>query len=111
MYHCTSTKKQLELLDDFFLPFYLETKCYSQYEIIQNKYTKEEMQQILNKNLRDFCDKLEQKGVQILEKNVKIVWKSEKAVLDGKLQLLKRMDCFRPIQFSTEALENKESVE
>lgn len=108
MYQCISTKKQLELLDDFFLPFYLEIKCYSQYEIIQNKHTKEEMQEILNKNLRDFCDNLEQKGVQILEKNVKIVWKSEQAILDGKLYLLKRVDCFRSIQLSTDTLENKD---
>ena len=70
--------------------------------------TEEEMQQIFNKNLRDFCDNLEQKGVQILEKNVKIVWKSEQAILDGKLYLLKRVDCFRSIQLSTDTLENKD---
>ena len=69
------------------------------------------MQELLKKNLRDFCDNLEQKGVQILEKSDKIVWKSDKAVLEGRLQLLKRMDCFRPVQLSTETEEYKEIAE
>lgn len=110
-YSCVSTYKQLEILDDFFLPFFWEVKCYSQYELLEKKYTKEEMQELLKKNLRDFCDNLEQKGVQILEKSDKIVWKSDKAVLEGRLQLLKRMDCFRPVQLSTETEEYKEIAE
>ena len=110
-YSCVSTYKQLEILDDFFLPFFWEVKCYSQYELLEKKYTKEEMQELLKKKLRDFCDNLEQKGVQILEKSDKIVWKSDKAVLEGRLQLLKRMDCFRPVQLSTETEEYKEIAE
>lgn len=107
-YSCISTYRQLEILDDFFLPFYLETKHYSQYELIEKKYTKEEMKQILNKNLREFCANLQQRGVQILEKNVKIVWETDNGILNGKLFLLKRIDCYRSVQLSSETTENKE---
>lgn len=101
MYSCVSQNRQLKLLDDFFLPFYMETKCYSQYDLLKKKYTKEEVSTILNKNLRDFSSDLEEKGVQILEKNVKIVWETDKVSVKGTLVLLKKMDCFRQVQIIT----------
>ena len=68
---------------------------------MKKKYTKEEVSTILNKNLRDFSSDLEEKGVQILEKNVKIVWETDKVSVKGTLVLLKKMDCFRQVQIIT----------
>lgn len=104
LYRCVSSHRQLKILDDFYLPFYMETKCYSKYELVEKQYTKEEASNILNKNLRDFCEDLEEKGVQILEKNVKIVWESEKASLKGNLVLTKKMDSYRPVQIEEQLI-------
>lgn len=111
MYSCVSHHRQLKILDDFFLPFYMETKCYSQYELQSKKYTKEELSGLLNKNLRDFCVDLEEKGVQILGKNVKIVWESHKASLKGTLTLLKKADCYRAVQQEEEIAPEVDEIE
>ena len=56
------------------------------------KYTKKEMQTILSSRFRYFCKDLEEKGIQINEKNVKIYISAEKATASGTLYLNQQIE-------------------
>ena len=50
---------------------------------LQKKYAKEDVVKIFNENLSNYYRSLSEKGVQILEKNVKIEYNANKWVLKG----------------------------
>lgn len=97
---------QLKLLQDFYLPFHFEKKTYSEYVIEKKVYSKKEATSILNKNLRRFCEDLDEKGVQILEKNVKMMSGPKQASMQGVLTVLEKADEFATIQITTENAES-----
>ncbi len=66
--------RQLKLTGHFYLPIYLRKFTAKEYEITQIVRTKEESEQQLWSNLEYFIKKLEEKGVQIFENDVKIEW-------------------------------------
>ena len=51
----------------------------------ESTYTKEEASNILNDRFLRFCATLEEKGVQIMKKDVKIDYKGDKVVVSGSL--------------------------
>lgn len=63
---------QLKLMDNFYLPVYLRKFTVKAYNNQQIQYTTEEAEQILGSNLEYFMKKLEEKGLQIFENDVKI---------------------------------------
>lgn len=70
-------------------------------------YTQEEAKHILEEKLINFLATLSEKGVQILEKDVKIVKKDDGWILQGKIQLAEPVrDVKRVEQGMIEALEN-----
>ena len=54
-----------------------------EYMLIEKKYAKEDVVKIFNENLSNYYRSLSEKGVQILEKNVKIEYNANKWVLKG----------------------------
>lgn len=64
--------KQLCVLRDFYLPIYYGKTVYTEYETEQKKYTKEQANNILTDKFRIYEESLIEKGVQIIEKDVKI---------------------------------------
>lgn len=77
-----SSHKQLQALEQWFLPVFYGTDHYREYEPVTTSYTKEEVKQYFNKEILAFVSTLEEKGVQFIEKNVKI----EKERSDWKLK-------------------------
>ena len=78
---------QLKLMDNFYLPVYLRkftVKAYNNQEI---QYTTDEAEQILGSNLEYFMKKLEEKGLQIFENDVKIECNEMSAHATGTLTL------------------------
>lgn len=71
-YQVISNDRQVKLTKNFFLPIRYGKKEYVEYYIDTNSYTKEEAGKILEDKFCVFLENLTQKGVQILEKNVKI---------------------------------------
>lgn len=70
------TKKnihQLVLFEYLYFPVYLNVLEEIPYEIIEETYTEEEAEQILRDHLEKYLNILSEKGVQIVQKNVKIV--------------------------------------
>lgn len=65
-------KKQIKLLENFYLPLYLGSSVNREYVVTDNIYTKEEVKSIFSEKLIKYMQSLEEKGVQIIQKNVTI---------------------------------------
>ena len=54
------------------IPFFFGAVTHREYQNTEHTYTKEEAEDLLNQKLMDFLAELDEKGVQIIEKNVRI---------------------------------------
>ncbi len=84
-------KKQLCLWNNYYLPIYwchLEQK---QFEKETKSYKKEEAIQKGNSYFVDYCNKLQQKGIQTIEKNVMITCKDGYCKIQGQLTIRKQV--------------------
>lgn len=72
------------MLERLSLPAFWGTVTYREYQNTEYKYTEEEAKAHLNQKLMDFLTELEEKGVQIIEKNVRIEKGGDAWVLTGQ---------------------------
>lgn len=86
-YDSSEEKKQVKLLDHLYLPFTYGHKTVREYEITEQKYTEEEMKTLMQAEWDKIISTLEEKGVQIAEKNVTIKKNDTKWVLNAHMQL------------------------
>lgn len=87
-YDYTSLKKQLKLSKNFYLPFFFETNLYQEYQVVKKQYSEEEATQISKSNLNQFCQKLIEKGVQIVENNVIIEVNGKSCIGSGSITVI-----------------------
>lgn len=71
-YDIVTDLKQAKLLNDFYLPLYYGKIIYREYELKEYVYNETECETLLRQEFAKFCETLQQKGVQIVEKNVRI---------------------------------------
>lgn len=88
-YETVMEKKQVVLLDNIYLPVYYGEINRKEYYIQYLTYTQEQMKDILSDNLKKFIAGLEEKGVQIVEKNVKMVENRNNMKLQADLLVVK----------------------
>ena len=86
-YDISGEKKQVRLLDNFFLPVFYGEKTVQEYEIVRRKHTEEEMNRIMQEEWYKIISTLEEKGVQITKKNVTIKKNETNWVLNAYMQL------------------------
>ncbi len=79
------SRNQLQLLRDFYLPVIYGNRTYREYYVEERKYTNEESKALIQDEYKKIVESLEEKGVQIIEKNVKIETNDLKWVLSGEL--------------------------
>ncbi len=72
------------MLERLSVPAFWGTVTYREYQNVEYKYTAEEAKAHLNQKLMDFLAELEEKGVQIIEKDVRIETDSDAWVLSGQ---------------------------
>lgn len=96
-YEIISVRKPVKLLDNLYLPIIYGHNDYIGYEIVESTYTKEEAAAILNNRFLQFCETLEEKGVQIMKKNVKIDYNKDKVVAWGSLTVRENGITLSPI--------------
>lgn len=77
-YDKVTDSKQVKLLDDFYLPVHFGSSINREYVLKDNTYTKEEVKTLFSEKLNKFVASLEEKGVQIIKKNVTISKKNKK---------------------------------
>ena len=71
-YTTLNTEYPLKLTENFYLPLSFGTIAYEEYETYMENYTAEEARLLAEENLNEFLENLIEKGVQIVENNVKI---------------------------------------
>ncbi len=86
-YDISEEKKQVKLLDHLYLPLYYGKKTVQEYEIMPKMHTDEEMNSLLQEQWHKIISNLDEKGVQIAEKNVTIKKNDKKWVLNAHMQL------------------------
>jgi len=77
------TSNQLNLFKKIDTPIYYGNYEIREYFFVEKKYTNDDIVEIFNENLNNYYRSLSEKGVQFLEKNVKIDYSANKWVLKG----------------------------
>lgn len=88
-YDIYTSSRQLILFDTVKIPVYYGEYEAREYYIVEKKYTREEIVEIANKKLGIYYETLSQKGVQILQKDVKIEHNADKWVINGNYVVYK----------------------
>ncbi|MBD5461213.1 MAG: sporulation protein YqfD [Lachnospiraceae bacterium] len=84
-YDIVSDSRDIELLKGLTLPFSFGTFTYREYLNVEKEYSLQEAEALLGEKYSEILATLEQKGVQIIEKNVKIDTESNGWILQGEL--------------------------
>ncbi len=82
-YDTYTTSKQLKLFNSLVLPIYYGTYEVREYYLVEKEYSKEEVQNIFNEKLINYYASLSEKGVQIIQKDVKIEHNVNNWVIKG----------------------------
>lgn len=72
------------LFEKLGIPVFWGDVTHREYLNVEHTYTVEEARALLNQKLRDFLSGLDEKGVQIIEKNVRIETKENSWLLEGE---------------------------
>lgn len=75
-------KHQLKIFKNYYLPVYMGRRLVREYEVEEEIYTKEQVKELFELKIQKFIETLQEKGVQIIEKNVTIkrasgIWKMD----------------------------------
>ncbi|MGN0383319.1 MAG: sporulation protein YqfD [Eubacterium sp.] len=95
-------ENQLKLFYNYYLPIYwgkISIKNYTQKDVL---YTKEEAKIIAEGNLLLYLEKLEEKGVQIIENNVKITISNDTCLSIGEIIVIEKTGACTDINFNQE---------
>ena len=99
---------QFHFTDNFYLPIYFTTRTYYEYESVEKTHTKEEIQTIAKKNLTNYLTELEEKGIQIIGKDVIIEKKNRKYVAKGTITVLQSIVSKHPAEVREITLEERQ---
>ena len=93
-YDCVTTPLTFQFFKILSIPLSIHQATYQDYVLVRQKYTIEEAGKIAEQKLDKIIVSLEEKGVQIIEKNVKIKTNSAYLSLTGELTLKERCNTF-----------------
>jgi len=96
-YDVVNTQNEISLLKGLKIPVAYGTYTYREYQNTECSYSLDEAQTLLNEKYSIFLSGLEEKGVQIIEKNVTIDTRSGVWVLKGELRVREKIGAAIPI--------------
>ena len=99
-YDCVTTPVNFQILKIISLPLEIHQATYLDYVMIRQKYMAEEAKKLAEHKLNKIISSLEEKGVQIIEKNVKIRTNNAYLSLIGDLTLKERCNTFEILEES-----------
>lgn len=103
-YDVIEEKHQLRIFKNYYLPVHIGSYLVREYEVKEEIYTKEQVKELFEGKIQKFIETLQEKGVQIIEKNVTIkrafgTWKMnadflavEKTGISRKTQIIQIED-------------------
>ncbi|MGN0394184.1 MAG: sporulation protein YqfD, partial [Coprococcus sp.] len=91
LYDTISDEKRPHIGESFYLPFGYKKNSYREYSLVMEKYSEEEAVEIANERLASYICDLQEKGVQILENNVKISIIDDKCIASGGIRTLENI--------------------
>lgn len=89
-YESNMKSHTLQLGSNFYLPVTVSVETFKEYNLKDAMYSEEVAVRLMGERLEQFCADLEKKGVQILEKDVKIECNGESCIASGNLVILNR---------------------
>jgi similar to stage IV sporulation protein len=89
-YETITSRTQLRLSKNFYLPVYLGEIDRKEYYVQYLTYTEEELRTKLTDDFKKIISSLEEKGIKIVEKNIKMVQNSNSMELNGSLVIIKQ---------------------
>lgn len=103
-YDTLVAEKQIQIGHTYYFPLSFKLTTVREYEPKRKTYTKAEAEKKANEILKDFEQNLINKGVQILENNVKISIAGEKCVARGNIVLLEPIGKLKSIPQSEQKI-------
>lgn len=111
LYDVTVEDLQLKLGPNFYLPVYFKKITYHSYELEQKEYSEDEIKLLAEKEFLQYLQKLEEKGIQIIGKNVMIKKASQNQYLvTGTIDAYESIVSFTPTKIR-EITRQEEQVE
>lgn len=110
-YDVLEDRKQLTLFGSFGLPVFYGTEEIREYSRIQKNYTEEQVKEIFVKKISKILQSLEEKGVQIIEKDVTINKEQKKWKLTVELLLVEETGLLRDTGVVQTAERTEENLE
>lgn len=107
-YDAVMHTQKISPLEGLTLPFSFGSYTYREYQNTERAYTMEEAESLLKEKYLAFLSDLEEKGVQIIEKNVKIDTGSGIWILEGELTVREKIGAELPF---TEQKEQAQTTE
>lgn len=78
-----TSSSNLCVYQNFYLPFGVDTTYHREYTISEAVYSDEELEEALNEKFSHYLEKLQEKGIQIIENNVTITINDDQAQMSG----------------------------
>lgn len=89
-YDCVTENHQLRLMENFYLPVYFSSIVLREYRIVEKNITPDQAREQAEHNLNQFLEKIQEKGVQIFQNNVKIETTDSVCTAEGNLLLIEK---------------------
>lgn len=86
-YEMYASEVQVKLGEYFYLPFWIGNRQIVEYEWEDETYQAEEMEALLKENFEFYCQKLEEQGSVILDKNLHILQETTRARAIGNIKI------------------------
>ena len=97
-YSSLNTEYPLKLTENFYLPLTFGSTLYEEYEIYTETYSEEEAKSLAEANLDEFLENLIEKGVQIIENNVKIEVSANTCTAYGTISAVEEIGSYQPTE-------------
>ena len=96
VYDVVTKSYQPKVFRKLSIPLYAGSIKYREYYYLEKKYSKEEAERLLSAQLEQFISSLEEKGVQIIEKDVKISSDNDSWIKSGSITIIEKITTTQP---------------
>lgn len=99
---------QAHIFDNFYLPLYFVSYKYNEYITENRKYSEDEAIKVSQGKLERFLKEMQEKGIQIIQNDVKIEVSGEKCIASGNITAV---ECLGEVQYITDEMMSSDNSE